>query len=110
MWMVVHQTYLVLSSPTLSVLVKMWLQNNIHFSVVEGTLDKQRNFRSEMNHYIPHLKVLQRKPSSGAGALASTYCIRTLCLPLTSFLLLWLHNDIHFAVVEGTPFLGLFDV
>ena len=83
---------------------------NVVADVVEGTLDKQRDFRSEMNHYIPDLKVLQRKPSSGAGALASTYCIRTLCLPLTSFLLPWLHNDIHFAVVEGTPFLGLFDV
>ena len=36
-------------------------------------------------------------------------CIRTPCLPPTTFLFLRLRNDIHFAVVEGTQTNMIFD-
>ena len=51
---------------------------------------------------ISHLKVLQRTTLDGLGALASAKCLRTLCLPPTTFLFMWLGNEIHFPGVVGT--------
>ena len=79
----------------------MWLWNDIHFAGVEGT-ETTTCFLVRNEHKISHLKGLQRTTLDGSGAQTSTYCTRTLCLPSTSFLLLLLGNDIHFAGVEGT--------
>ena len=62
----------------------------------------QPEFQPDMNNKMSHLKGLQRTTPNGLGALASTKCTRTLCLPPITFLFLWLLNDIHFFVVEGT--------
>ena len=51
---------------------------------------------------ISHLKVLQRTTPDSLGALAFAQCTRTLCLPPTNFLFMWLQNKICFANVVGT--------
>ena len=48
------------------------------------------------------MRGLQRTIPVGLGALESTQCNKTLCLPPTTFLFMCLQNEIHFAVVEGT--------
>ena len=55
-----------------------------------------------MDHRISQMKEVQRTTIDELVALASTYNTKTSCLPPTTFLYLWLWNDIHFAVVEGT--------
>ena len=55
-----------------------------------------------MNNNISHLKVLQKTTSSKLGALAFKHYTRTLQLPPTTFLFLWLLNNLQSAVVEGT--------
>ena len=46
-------------------------------------------------------RVSEDKPDE-SGAQTFTSCTRALCLPPTTFLFLWLQNEIHFACVEGT--------
>ena len=72
----------------------------IHFAVVEGT--QITRFLIKMNHKISHLKGLQYTTTYGSGALASAQSTRTLFLPPTTFLFMWLRNKICFAVVVGT--------
>ena len=55
-----------------------------------------------MNHKISQIKGLHRTKLDESGEQTSKSCTRTLCLPPTTFLFLWLQNEIHFAVVEGT--------
>ena len=45
-----------------------------------------------MNNNISPLKGLERTAPSGLDALAFLQYTRTLCLPLTTFLILWLRN------------------
>ena len=54
-------------------------------------------------------KGLQRTAPDGLGALESTQSTRSLCLPPTTFLFLWLWNEIHFVGVEGTHNNMIFD-
>ena len=51
---------------------------------------------------MSHLKGLQRTRLNRLVAQTFTYCTRTLCLPPTTFLLMWLWNKICFANVVGT--------
>ena len=51
---------------------------------------------------ISHLEGLQSTTSSRSVALTSAWCTRTLCLPPTTFLLMWLWSKIHSAVMAGT--------
>ena len=83
----------------------LWLRNDIHFAAVEGT--QTTRFSIEMNFNISHLKGFQKTKMVGLGALTLTKCIRTVYLPPTTFLYLWLRNDIHFAAVIGTLFNGV---
>jgi hypothetical protein len=53
-----------------------------------------------MNNKISHFEGLQRTTPDESGAQTSTYCTRTFCLPPTTFLFLWLWNEIHFAGVK----------
>ena len=54
-----------------------WVCFEIHFAFVEG---------------------LQRTTPDRLGAQSSTYCTRTLCVPPTTVLFLWLMNEFFFAV------------
>ena len=59
-------------------------------------------FWSEMYNKISHLKELQGTTPSELGALTSIWYTRTLCLPPTRFLFMWLQKKIPFAAVVGT--------
>ena len=59
-------------------------------------------FLIKIKQKISHLKGLQRTTPNESGALASAQCTRILCQPPTTFMFLWLQNDIHFANVVGT--------
>ena len=43
------------------------------------------------------LEGLQKTTPAESGAQTFTWCTRTLCLPPTTFLFLWLRNKIHLA-------------
>ena len=58
---------------------------------------KITRFLTKMNNNISYLKVLQRTTSSGSGALAVLQYTRTLQLPPTTFLSLWLLNKLQSA-------------
>ena len=72
----------------------LWSVQQPIFSLAlhEIQTNKQHEFCSEISNKISHLKGLQRTTPVGSGAIASTKCIRTLCLSPTTFLLLWLQN------------------
>ena len=78
-------------------LLYLWLRNKIRFANVVGT--QKTRFLIKMNHKISHLKGFHRRTPDESGALASKQCIRTLCLPPTIFLSMWLRNKIHLAFV-----------
>ena len=54
-----------------------------------------------MNNKNSHLKRLQRTTPDRLSAQTFTQCIRTLCLPPTTILVMWLFNKISFANVGG---------
>ena len=78
------------------------------FANVCGRHTQINRFLIKMNHKISHLKVLQQTTTYKLGALASVQCTRTLSLPPTCFLFLWLWNKICFAVVVGTQIITRF--
>ena len=78
----------------------LWLLNKLQSAVVEGT--QTTSFLTKMNNNISYMKGSQRITPSGLGALAFLQYIRILQLPPTTFLLLWLQDEIHFTIVEGT--------
>ena len=53
----------------------LWLRNEIHFAVVEGTKITTFSIRNE--HKISHLKGMQRTTPDGSDALASIISIPT---------------------------------
>ena len=80
-----------------------WLQNKIRFANVVGI--QMTRFLIKMNHKISQMKELLQGTTPnrlGAQTSAFTLCNRTLCLPSTTFLSMWLRNKICFAVVVGT--------
>ena len=63
-----------------------------------------------MNHKIQHLKGLQRTAPNRLGAQTSTQCTRTLCLPPTTFLSMFLRSKICFAYEVGTQIITRFPI
>ena len=76
----------------------LWLWNEIHFAFMAVT--KITRFLIKMNHKMSHLKGLQRTTPDESGALTSTQCTRTLYVPPTTSLFLWLRNYIHFTFMS----------
>ena len=65
-------------------------------------VNEQTDFQPGMNNKISHIKGLQTTIPDGLGAQTFTWCTRTLVLPPTTYIFLWLRNKIHFSVVAGT--------
>ena len=78
----------------------------IKFVLLLWKVHKQPDFRSEINNKISHLKGFHGTKSDESGAQTFTYCTRTLRLPPTTFLLMWLWNKICFTNVVGTQITG----
>ena len=78
----------------------LWLLNKLQSAVMAGT--QTTRFLTKMNNNISYLKVLHTTTPSGSGAQAFLQYTRTLQLPPTNFLSMWLLNKFQSAVVEGT--------